>query len=654
MQLPPRLLLLALAISSCAAPTFAQNKAFKPLAPTAATAPASFVLGAGDVIALSMANLPELSADALTISATGRVDLPKLGPLTIKGKTLEGARVAIENAYKSQLRNPKASLKLVSAQPRRATVSGAVARPGAVDLQPGWRVSEVLAAAGGLDGLAPEFVVATLKRADGSLASLDIAQIARAPQSPANARIEVGDVLSIAAIPLVNVTVNGDVGAPGPQSSRVAPKLLDVLARAGNTKLAPADTNVSLLREGKILALDVAAATREPNGAANIALRDGDLLSVQNIRLSVNVLSDAGLVVAPGNYQLDGRSNFMRAIVAAGGTTAPAISIEATVRRANQTIPIDLARATYDRAADIALQNGDILVLTPANGPRVRVIGAVKMPGQTRFNNAGVKVLDAINQTGGLGLAPNFARVSILRILPNGREISLQVDAARLLGGIDASQNVTLRDGDVIWVRALATRAVAVIGEVENPGSYELKPGATSSEALAQAGGAGALADLSRVVLNPSGQVGQILDVTQSVAAQTLELEDGDVVRVPKNPRQILIIDAVARPGSYAIAEGATPTLGEIIARAGGFAPGARTDEVTLLRRAPVTPQTSLGVAISHLHLGANQGKPNDDAKFVLQPGDVVVVPAGADQPSKLPQGLAALNAFDSASGFNF
>ena len=662
MQLPSRSLLLALALSAFAVPARAQNKlAAPPPAPTAATppaslvAPAAFTLEPGDVISLSMANLPELSADALLISATGRVDLPKLGPLTIKGKTLEGARVAIENAYKSQLRRPKASIKLVSAQPRRATVVGAVARPGAVDLQPGWRVFDVLAAAGGLDGLAPEEVTATLKTLNGPPLALDLAQITRAPQSQSNARVEVGDVLSIAEIPLVNVTVNGDVGAPGPQSARVAPKLLDALARAGHIKLAPADTNVSLLREGHIVALDVAAATRDPGGAANITLRDGDLLSVQSVRLSVNVLSDAGLVKTPGNYTLQGRSNFTRALEAAGGTTAPADSIGATVRRAGQIIPVDVARAITDRDADIALQNGDILVFNPAIGPRVRVIGAVKTPAQTRFA-LGAKVLEALTRAGGLDLAPASTRITILRVLPDGRQLSLQVDAARLLGGDGASQNVTLQDGDVIWVRALATPSVAITGAVEIPGSMALEPGDGLAATLINSGGPNDSADLSRVVLERGGQASQIVNVAQVLQANApdTKLEDGDVVRVPKNPRQFAFIDAVARPGIYAIATGATLTLRDAIARAGGLAPGARADDIVLFRRAPVTPQTPSGYSISHLNYGANNGKPNEAATFEVQPGDVIVVPAGADQPSKSAQAVTALNAFDAQSGFNF
>ena len=263
----PRSSALLLALGALAAPTFAQNKPIAPAAPAAVPAavpaPASagslvtsgprgeqFILGPDDVISLTITNHPEMSSDSLTLSSTGRVALPELGPLTIKGKTLEQARQAIAAAYKSQLRDPKVSITLVRARPRQATILGAVTQPGAIDLQPGWRVSEVLAAAGGLNDLAPDDVKATLKRISGPPVSLDITQIYRAPENPANPRVAVGDVISVVPIPQVNVTINGDVGTPGPQATRSAPKLLDALGRAGDLKFPPEDTDIILLRAG--------------------------------------------------------------------------------------------------------------------------------------------------------------------------------------------------------------------------------------------------------------------------------------------------------------------------------------------------------------------------------------------------------------------
>ena len=639
MPLSPRFILLALALSGPTLSALAQQAATAPPSPSGLR-DRQFVLGPGDVISLTVVGIPELSASALTLSPTGRVTLPLIGALTIKDKTLEAARHAIETAYKSQLRKPNISISLVRAAARQVTVLGAVARPGAVNLQPGWRVLEVLAAAGGLDNLAPDDVAATLKPLSGPTVALDLAAIFRAPESRANPRIGAGDVMSIAPISLVNVTINGDVGAPGAQRFRRAPKLLEALARAGELKLAPADTRVSLLRDGKIVPLDVAAAAGNPAGAANLELRDGDLLSVQGVRLSVSVLSDAGLVKSSGNYQLEGRSNLTRAIEAAGGTTAPARQISATVRRGNAIIPVDLARALYDRAADISLQNNDILVLNPVEGPRVRLTGEVKAPAEYHFQK-GVKIRDAVEQAGGLKLAPQATRITVLRTLPGGRQLSFQVDAARLLGDNDFSQNLELKDGDTILVSALAARSVAVTGEVENSGAYELARDEGLAQLLAKAGGPGELADLSRITIERDGQTSRTVDF--SPPDKVVALEAGDRVRVPTNPRQILLMDAVNKPGIYAMNAGATLPFDAALVGAGGISANANKDEITLLRPAPDTPQSYTATRIKY---DARQN-------LLLQPGDVVLVP-DKDGPSKLAQGITALRAFDAARGYEF
>ena len=343
---------------------------------------------------------------------------------------------------------------------------------------------------------------------------LDIATIYRAPENKANPRVAVGDVISVVPIPLVNVTINGDVGTPGAQSFRRAPRLLDALGKAGDLKLSAENTDITLLRGGEIMPIDVAAAAADPASAANIELRDGDLLSVQGVRINVIVQSDDNLVKAPGNYQLEGRSNFYRAISAAGGTTVPANQIAATVRRGNQIIPVDLARAFYDRDADIPLQNNDFIVLNPVAGPRVRLTGEVKTPKQYSFKQ-GTKVLDAVLEAGGLNGAPEATRISVLRTMPDGRQIPFQVDAARLWGGNDVSQNLELKDGDVVLVNAIATRSVAVLGEVEKPGTYELRPGDGLTEALLNAGGPDDLADLGRVTIDRKGQTSLVVDYSQ-------------------------------------------------------------------------------------------------------------------------------------------
>ena len=666
MQSNFRSLLLLLAFSAPAVPALAQPKpAAKPSPPTA-TAPLpapvvtsgprgeQFILGPDDVISLQVANHPEMSAESLALSSTGRVALPVLGPLTIKGKTLEQARRAIAAAYKSQLRDPKVSVTLVRARPRQATVLGDVGRPGAVDLQPGWRVSEVLAAAGGLNQLAPEDVTATLKRVKGAPVKLDIKTIYRAPENAANPRVNVGDVISVTQVPVVNVTINGDVGKPGPQESREAPRLLDALGRAGDLKFVPADNQVTLFRDGKIIPIDVVAAFDNPQGANNIALRDGDLLSVLGVRLNVNVISDENLVKQSGNYQLDGRSSFTRAISAAGGLTVPANKALASIRRGNEVIPVDLDRALYDPKADIPLQNNDIILIKPVEGPRVRLAGEVKTPELYTFKE-GVKVMDAVFQAGGLTLTPENSRIAVIRTLPDNQQITFNVDANRLWRGNDLSQNVTLQDGDLVIVNGLTARSVSIVGEVTTPGAYELKPGDGLTEVMLRAQGALPTAALSKVVVTRRDGNKRIVDYSDFGKGDVpdVKLEDGDIVRVPFNPNQVRVMNAVVKPGDYAIPEGGTLTLGDALLKAGGTERGAKTNEIVVLHPVSVSKNAPEGYTTTRVaYNDIGKGKANNTFNLVLQPGDVVFVPEGKVSASGLQKAALALSSLNVLRGF--
>ena len=663
-----RFLLFSLALSAPVMPAArAQNKPKAPVLPAPASAAAlpaapvvttglrgeQFVLGPDDVIAVTVANHPEMSADALPISPSGRVALPVVGPLTVSGKTLAQAQNAILAAYKTQLRAPKVSVTLTRARPRQATVLGAVARPGAIDLQPGWRVSEVLAAAGGLAEIVPEDARATLKHLNGAPLQLDLATIYRAPENAANPRVVVGDVLSIVALPLVNVTLNGDLGKPGPQSSRTAPRLLDAIGRAGDLKFSPADTEVSLLRAGKITSLDVEAATDAPTGPANITLQDNDLLSFQAVRLNVNVFSDENLVKLPGNVQLEGHSTFMRAFSAAGGPTVPIDQIQASVRRGNQIIPVDISRAVYDPSADIALQNNDTIYLRPIDGLRVQVTGTVKSPGSYRLKE-GTKVMEAVLKQGdGLSVAPDQTAITILRTLPDDRQIYLNVDAERLWRGQDLSQNVTLKDRDVVLVNPVASRSVIVAGEVTTPGAYELQTGDGLAEVMARAGGPTQLAQLSRVsILHRDGQMEKVnLTGLETGQVPNIKLRNGDSISIGKNPNQVLVMNAVNKPGYIAIPEGGKLTLGDAIIRAGGTERGAKTSEIALLRQVPVSAENPEGVSARRVPFNElKQGNLANTILLNLQPGDVIYVPEGKVSQTGLQKATQALSLFGTAT----
>jgi polysaccharide export outer membrane protein len=120
----------------------------------------SYTLGAGDRIHLDFFSIPEYTGDAQVL-ADGTLNLPLIGNVSVKGKTLHSAADAIETAYGQLLRNPIVTVSLIRPRPLRVGIAGEVNRPGsyAMSLRAAegdaeefqWpTVTQVIQAAGGI------------------------------------------------------------------------------------------------------------------------------------------------------------------------------------------------------------------------------------------------------------------------------------------------------------------------------------------------------------------------------------------------------------------------------------------------------------------------------------------------------------------------
>lgn len=93
----------------------------------------------------------------------------------------------------------------------------------------------------------------------------------------------------------------------------------------------------------------------------------------------------------------------------------------------------------------------NVIVTIPVSAfSQVKVIGQVTQPQSLPFRE-GMRVLDAILATGGLG---NFAagnRAKIVRRV-NGKDVTIKVKAANLVNKGDMSQNHELKAGDVLVI----------------------------------------------------------------------------------------------------------------------------------------------------------------------------------------------------------
>lgn len=132
-------------------------------AAVAASSSADYRLGPGDVLGATVFQNPDLSLD-VRVSESGLISYPLIGSVAVGGQTLMQAQARMAEALRSGgfVRDPQVSLVLRQMRGHQVSVLGHVARPGRFVLETTQtRVSEVLAAAGGVTASGDDWLVLT-------------------------------------------------------------------------------------------------------------------------------------------------------------------------------------------------------------------------------------------------------------------------------------------------------------------------------------------------------------------------------------------------------------------------------------------------------------------------------------------------------------
>ena len=294
-------------------------------------------------------------------------------------------------------------------------------------------------------------------------------------------------------------------------------------------------------------------------------------------------------------------------------------------------------------------------------------------------------VLAALTTAQGVTLSADITEVQLRRRLANGRQQTVSLNLDDLIKTGRSFQDITLRDGDTIFVPTSKTfdvatarniaaanfaadptrpRTVAVVGEVQRPGSYLVTQGEaqagggqdtnlpnisgqpTVTRALQQAGGITPQANVRNVIIRRPTRTGkqQIINVdlwkllTSGDIDQDVIVQDGDTIVFPTatevNPAeatqlatttlspsqfQVNVVGEVKNPGAIQIRPNSS--LNQALLAAGGFNDARASDgKVDLIR---LNPDGSVTKRLVKVDLTAGI---NEQTNPILRSNDVVFV----------------------------
>ena len=147
------------------------------------------------------------------------------------------------------------------------------------------------------------------------------------------------------------------------------------------------------------------------------------------------------------------------------------------------------------------------------------------------------------------------------------------------------------RDGESSDIRLslgqIRSIQINVMGDVTYPGTYSLSSFSTVFHALYSAGGIKEPGSLRNIIVNRNGRNIATVDVYDFLMngnrSGDIRLEEGDVILVPSYKTLVKVNGKVKRPMFFELKEG--ESLANLIEYAGGFAQGAYTSNITVVRQ---------------------------------------------------------------------
>lgn len=177
-----------------------------------------------------------------------------------------------------------------------------------------------------------------------------------------------------------------------------------------------------------------------------------------------------------------------------------------------------------------------------------------------------------------------------------------------------------------VFIKEYASHQVQVLGNVRNPGLFNLTGNAQVTDMLARAGGLTEKAGKTLVLVHEA-EAGTDFRPTTRIDAHALlfegnkaldvDVQSGDMIFVP-NAEEVYVMGEVTQPGSVTFYEGLT--LLQAISKVGAFRPSAASNRIEIIRQGENRTEQVLRVDAKRIQ----EGKDPDP---VLRAGDMINVP---------------------------
>jgi polysaccharide biosynthesis/export protein len=267
----------------------------------AASALPAQVIHPGDQLNIQVYGQQSLS-QTVTVMQDGTIEYPLIGRVKIGGQTVETAIATLHDKLAEYVRNPSVSIAITQLAQPNVLVLGDVKNPGKYQLRSDARVTDAIAAAGGLAEVNGELPEARVSDEQGDISRISLQALLHDGNVALDQPLAEGDVVYVPGPTLIKITVNGAVDHPGVLEIPEGDKVSMAIAQAGNSNAANSDlNNIRVLRQlpdGKTqeFTVNLYQALEHGDSDADIALQKDDEVYVPQMKAKTG-----GAAVVAGN-----------------------------------------------------------------------------------------------------------------------------------------------------------------------------------------------------------------------------------------------------------------------------------------------------------------------------------------------------------------
>lgn len=511
----------------------------------------SDAIDVGDELRIAMPNESEFS-NGFKVDLKGKITLPEIGKIYVKGKTLTQLTSELKLALASVYRDVDTVTVEFGSREKLITVLGYVNTPSQIAIPALGNVQMALNMAGGMKPGAQldnfqlqrgaSVIVFNFKRYletgnEAELPALKSGDTLFVPSSPLTGNVQIPfDAATLktggdASDKQKAVIVFGEVKNPGTFAFEPGLTIVESLMKANGVTRYANVSKIRVMKSGKprIFDLNMYLDTGDKSLLPDIEAGTTVFVPIQveDVKVGLLMVYVMGQVNKPGAYEGREGISFMDMLANAGGPNRYADTQQIRVLKANgETFRFDLTKHADNPLAnpypDIAA--GDIIFLPEKSDLNekswlkeghdysIKIIGAVKNPGRFEWDDS-MTFLDLLGHAEGPTEKADLARINIVKNDGEGKRFEFNLEEFMKKGG-DYLTLPQLSGGDTIlvrelpddpsdnkskWIKQPSSTSVYVLGSVGAPGRYAFNTTLDFLDLLAAADGPNKDADIKHI-----------------------------------------------------------------------------------------------------------------------------------------------------------